>query len=130
MAEVDISSNNIILIGLNQDMKSNNWDPVGTEEHTVWDAMCETLPKSEVKVFKAANGQLNQMIMTLASSLSVAAVMEMVDLSNNFFTPSLLDGIKLKFKLLKPERMPSIITCNQHMNIIMRIMAMSLFIAQ
>jgi Ran GTPase-activating protein (RanGAP) involved in mRNA processing and transport len=87
---VDISENR--LIGLNEYGS-------GAEDQTGWEALCEALPKSAIKSLKAAKCGLNpEAITKLASTLTTAGV-ETVDLSNNRFDPSLLDGIKHKVKL-------------------------------
>ena len=62
-----------------------------------WRELCTSLAGSKVKSVKAANCELGpEPISALASTL---AGVETVDLSNNRFDPSLLDGIKHKVKL-------------------------------
>jgi hypothetical protein len=69
------------------------------KDMSAWSTLCDTLAKSKIKSFKAANCYLGPTpVSMLASTLSKAGV-ETVDLSNNRFDPSLLDGIKHKVKL-------------------------------
>jgi len=83
---VDISGNQ--LIGLDEDGD-------GREDHAGWEALCEVLPKSAIKSFKAAECQLNPKAITaLSSTLSTAAGVEAVDLSHNCFDPGEFEALQ------------------------------------
>ena len=56
---------------------------VGTEDHAGWDAICEVLPKSAVKVFKVSSSQLNPKAITKLASILATAGLVRVDISGN-----------------------------------------------
>ena len=97
LAEVDISGN-FPMGRISRDNDGQGpWLP--GKDMSGWRELCTSLAGSKVKSVKAANCELGpEPISALAATLATAGVVA-VDLRNNRFDPSLLDGIKHKIKL-------------------------------
>ena len=102
---LDVGSN--CLVGLDWRGRGTgddvNSDPIGSYRILYgWEELCEALQTTaNVKTFKAADSQLGpEAIIKLASTVSEGlSGLEALDVSNNRFDPSLLDGIKHRVKL-------------------------------